>query len=106
MTGDDYLQMFVGGSFDVNRFVIDLRFFPSAVDAVFIRSGWVKGFDVQILYIRAVVGKAPGDAVIVTDDDQRCAGQSESLYVPAGSGDVDFVPDRRQAKLQVGVVGA
>jgi len=89
--------MFVGGPFDVNRFVIDLRFLPSAVDAVFIRSGWVEGFDVQILYICAVVGKSPSDAVVVTDDDQRCAGQSESLYVPAGRGDVDFVPDGRKA---------
>src|SRR5882762_4578022 len=97
--------MFVGGSFYVNCFVIDLRFLPSAVDAVFIRCGWVESLDVQILYIRAVVGKAPSDAVVVADDDQRCAGQSESLYVPAGGGDVDFVPDGRKPKFQVGVVG-
>src|SRR6267154_6499809 len=100
MTGDDYLQVFVGGSFDVNRFVIDLRFFPSAWDAVFIRRGWVEGFDVQILDIRAVVGKAPSDAIVVTDDDQRRAGQSESLHVPARSRDMDFVPDGRKPKFQ------
>jgi len=42
MTCDDYLQMFVGGSFDVNRFVIDLRFFPSGRGTrYFIRRGWV-----------------------------------------------------------------
>src|SRR5712671_5322492 len=97
--------MFVGGSFDVNRFIIDLRFLPSAVDAVFIRSGWVEGFDVQILYIRAVIRKSPSDAIVVTDDDQRRARQSESLHVPTGRGDVDFVPDGRKAHLRVGVVG-
>ena len=41
----------------------------------------------------------------MADDDERGAGQRETFYVPPGRGEVDFVPDGRNRKFQVGVVG-
>src|SRR6185436_9334734 len=57
-----------------------------------------------VLNVRAVIGKAPGDAIIVADHDQGSARQSESLDVPARPGEMHFVPDGRDRQLQVRVV--
>src|SRR4029077_17998186 len=96
--------MFVGATFDVDYFVIDLCFGPCTEDAVFVRGGGIETFDVQILYIRSVVREAPGDAVIVSDDYERRTGQGKSLYVPTWGGGMDLVPDWRKPEFQVGVV--
>src|SRR6202158_5379675 len=73
--------------------------------AVFVGGGGVEGFDVQVLHIGAIVGESPGDAIVVANDHERGARQSEAFDVPARGGDVDFVPDGREHQLQVRIVG-
>src|SRR5262249_42624690 len=103
--GRSDFEMLIRLTLDVNHFVTSLGFGPSPLDAVFVRIRWIEGLDVEVLDIGAVVGESPGDAIVVPDDNQWRARQSESLYVIAGSGEVSLVPDRRYRKLKVGVVG-
>src|SRR6185437_11792516 len=92
---DDQFQMFVRLSFNVDYFVKNLGLLPSAIHTIFIRRGGIRRLDVQVLHVGAVIGKAPGDAVIVTNDDERRAGESESLGVKTGGAEMDFIPDGR-----------
>ena len=41
----------------------------------------------------------------MADDDERSAGQGKTFHVPAGSSEMDFVPNRRNGEFKVGVVG-
>ena len=41
----------------------------------------------------------------MANDDERAAGESETLDVPAGRGEMRFVPDRWDAEFEVSVVG-
>ncbi len=102
---DDDFEMFVGLAFDVDGFVEDLGFRPFAVDLIFVGCGGIEFFDVEVLDVGAVVGEAPGDAIVVSDDDERRAGKSETFCVEIGSGEMNFVPDGRDGKFEMGVVG-
>ena len=89
----------------MDHFVKRLRFFPSAVYAVFVRNSGIESLDVQILNVGAVVGESPGDAVIVTDDHERCSGKRKACNIPSRGGEMNLVPDRGNAQLEVCIVG-
>ena len=66
-------------------------------------------FDVEVLDVGAEVGEAPGDVVVVADDDEGRAGKGDSGYVEgrAGGGrgfEVGLVPDAGDAVGEVHVV--
>ena len=61
--------------------------------------------DVEVLHVGADVGDAPGDAVVVADDDAGDAGEAETGHIPAGRVQADLVPDRRHLDAQVRIVG-
>ena len=94
-----------GSTLDVNDFVENLGSDPGAVDAVFVGRGGIEGFDVKILDIGAVIGEAPGDAIVVADDDEWSAGESDAFGVIAWSAEMNFVPDGRDGEFEMGVVG-
>src|SRR6266700_2224051 len=98
-------QVFVRLTFDANDLVGDLRFRPRALYAVPIRGGGVECFDVKILNVGAVISEAPGDTVVMADDDHRRAGQREAFDVPARCGEMNLVPDRRYRELEMRVIG-
>ena len=75
--------MFVGLALYANHFIEQLRLHPFSVDAIFVGRGGIERFDVEILNVGAIVGEAPGDAIVVTDDDEGCARKREAFYVPA-----------------------
>ena len=102
---DDNLQVLVGLPFDVNRFVKNLRLCPFSVHPVFVGCCGIERLDVEVLNVGAVIREAPGDAVVVTDDDERGAGQSEAFRVVIGRGEMNFVPDRRYREFEMRVVG-
>ena len=87
------LQVFVRQAFDVDRLVDDLRLRPRALHAILIRRGRIKRLNVKILNVGAVIGEAPGDAVVVADDDHGGTGQGEPFDIPARCGEVNFIPD-------------
>jgi hypothetical protein len=97
--------VFIGLALDSEHFVEDLRLAPRAVDAILIGRGGIEGFDVEILYVGAIVREAPGNSVVVANDDERSAGQSEAFNVPTGRGEVNFVPDGRNGQLEMCVIG-
>ena len=87
------LQVFIRLAFDENSFVDDLRLCPRALYSIRIRRSWIERLDVKVLNVGAVIGEAPGDAIVVADDDHRRSGQGEAFDVPAGCGEMNFVPD-------------
>ena len=95
----------------VNRLVDDIHVDPLAVDFVLIRVGRVDALDIHVLHIRADVGHAPGDAVIVADDDAGNARKGESTHVIGATvGFLDavqanLVPDGGHLDAQVRIVG-
>ena len=59
---------------------------------------------IVIANIGAGVGEGPGQLAIESDDDPRRAGQGHpGHFGAAGNLEVDFVPDRGQGELQVGI---
>ncbi len=66
-------KRFFTAALHFNRFIDDDHIAPFAIDFVLIGVGGINFFDKQILHIRPDVGEAPGNAVIVTDDDARRA---------------------------------
>ena len=96
--------MLVRTALYVNDLVIDLGFQPFPIHTIFVGRGGIEFLDVEVLNIRAVVGKSPGDTVVVADHDQRSAGHSESLDIPARTSEMHFVPDGGNRQLQVRIV--
>ena len=74
MTRNHDLQMLVGTSFNANRLINDLGLCPRAFDAILIRRSGIESLDIQIENVCAIVGKTPGDAVVVANDNHRRAG--------------------------------
>ena len=60
---------------------------------------------VEIEHIGGHVGYAPSYVLIEADDDGRCAGYGHAVHVHARRAQLNLVPDARQVKLQVRVVG-
>ena len=65
--------------------------------------------DVDVLDVGAEVGEAPGDVVVVADDDEGSAGESDAGDVEGGAGggggfEVGLVPDAGDAVGEVHVV--
>ena len=65
--------------------------------------------DVDVLDVGAEVGEAPGDVVVVADDDEGSAGEGDSGDVEGSGGswgfEVGLVPDAGDAVGEVHVVG-
>ena len=61
-------------------------------------------FDVDVLDFGAEVGEAPGDVVVVADDDEGCAGERDAGDVEAGGFEVGLVPDAGDVVGEVHVV--
>ena len=103
MAGENDFDGAVCGAANVDDVLTDGGALPLAVDTVFERILRVKRFGVDGEDIGEVVGEAPGDAIVVADDDERRAGKRESLHIPAGRGEVDQIPDggSRPAKVRV-----
>ncbi len=92
-------------------FLDQLHIHPLAIDFVLVRVRRVDLLDVQVLDIRADVGEAPGDAVIVTDDHARCAGKGHAgdlirtISILLEAMQTDLIPDGGHLSPQVRVVG-
>ena len=78
---------------------------PGAVGGLEFARGSVGAgaFYVDVLYVGAEVGEAPGDVVVVSDDDEGRAGESDSCYVEVGAGwsggfEGGLVPDAGDAE--------
>src|SRR6266567_1171779 len=105
VAGHGDFEVFIRLSLDANRFVKDLRLCPGAFYAVLIGEGWIESLDVEVLNVCTIVGEAPGDAVVMTDDNHRRPRQRKAFDVPAGCREVNFVPDWRNPEIEMGVIG-
>ena len=105
MASDHYLQVFVRCALDVNRLINDLCLGPRALHAVFVGRRGIECLEVKILHIRLIVGEAPGDALVVADNDHRRPRQREAFHVPTRGREVNFVPDGGDHELEMRVVG-
>ena len=66
--------------------------------------------DVDVLNVGTEVGEAPGDVVVVADDDEGRTGERYSGDVKRGTGgrgglEIGLVPDARDAEAEVHVIG-
>src|SRR5579875_1222904 len=64
----------------------------------------VELLDVEVFDIGAEIGKAPGDALIMTDDHVRHAGQGDAGNVEVAGSEVGLVPDIGKGEGQVHIV--
>ncbi len=100
----------------IDALVDELHLPPLALHLVLVRTGRVDSLYEQVLRVVAEVGNAPGDAVVVADDDAGKARKGEPAHLsPArcrgheAAGLVDdvephLVPDRGHLHREVGVV--
>ena len=97
---------------DVDDFFLMEECLPVAVGGLVVTAGG-GGADVldgDVLDVRAEVGEAPGDVIVVADDDEGDAGERDAGYVEVGAVgvgglEVGLVPDAGDAVGEVHVVG-
>ena len=68
-------------------------------------SAGIEFLDVQILDVELQVGDAPGDAVVVPDDDSGQTGERRAPGLQLRTLEIHHVPGGRDAERQMGVVG-
>ena len=111
MLGGGDVEDDVFAAADVDGLAVVEEGLPGAV----LRSGTRRGggdagaFDVEVLDVGAEVGEAPGDVVVVADDDEGSAGEGDSGDVEGSAGgrggfEVGLVPDAGDAVGEVHVV--
>jgi hypothetical protein len=86
----------------------DLVLAPSLLDLPLVHvlpRACVETFDVEVLHVEAEVRDAPRDTVVVAHDHRRYARQSCARDVQPRRSQMDYVPRRRQAPLEVRIVG-
>ncbi len=94
----------------VDGLLASLEVHPLAVDFVLVWVFRIDFFDVQVHHVRAYIGKAPGDTVIVTDDHAGNSGKGEAGHLDRASVafrhavQADLVPDRRHLDAKVRIV--
>ncbi len=108
--GDVEDDVFVAA--DVDDFALMEERVPVAVGGLELGAGGgdADALDEEVLDVSAEVGEAPGDVVVVTYDDEGCAGQGDSGDVKGSAGgggglEVGLVPDAGDAVGEVHVVG-
>src|SRR5262245_55679191 len=65
----------------------------------------VEPLQIEILSVGARVGHAPGDVAVAARDDRRNARQSSADDVFAGKREVSEIPERRDGKAKMRIVG-
>ena len=94
---------------DVDDFALVEEGVPGAVGGFVLGGGAGAAgvFDVDVLHVGAEVGEAPGDVVVVADDDEGIAGEGDSggVEVRGGGLEIGLVPDAGDAVGEVHVVG-
>ena len=117
VAGYDYLfDMWAGAVAQVDLFAYDGGFFPFSLEfeagrtAAVVVGVWA--FDVEVLDIGEGVGQAPGDVLVVADDDAGCAGEGGAADLEAGfgavgrgrAGEMHLVPSAGHGHDEVGIV--
>ncbi len=82
-----------------------LPLLPASLELVAGAVGRVQPLDEQVVLVNHGRRDAPGDALVVTDDDGRHPRQADARRPQAGRLQVGLVPDAGDAQGQVGVVG-
>ena len=88
----------------VDRLTNDLSLVPLALKFVLVGIFRVKFLDVEILNIGDGIGDAPGDMLVMPDDNARAAGEAGADDIDIARDQVTFVPDGRGSLAQVRVV--
>ena len=77
---------------------------PSRRRQIAIRIVLVKLFDVNVLHVRAEIGRAPGDAFVVSQHDAGRAWESDTRNVKPGCYKFRLIPDARRTRRYVWIV--
>src|SRR5437660_412542 len=85
----------------VDRLTNDLSLVPLALKFVLVGIFRVKFLDVEILNIGDGIGDAPGDMLVMPDDNARAAGEAGADDIDIARDQVTFVPDGRGSLAQV-----
>src|SRR5438105_13462765 len=80
----------------------DVGSFPSLGRQVLMRV--IEGFDVGVLDCRTNVCEPPGDAAVVTHDDVRMTGKTDSRHIETCAAQMHFVPEIGHLVAEVHVV--
>src|SRR5450755_3835013 len=105
MAGDSYLfnnRVFQATNLDL--FLYHLGLFPLALVFVLVRILGVKFLDIEVLRIGNRVGDAPGDVLVMSDDDAGSAWEADADDVDVSRDEVAFIPDRGCRLTEVGIV--
>ena len=90
MASDDYVERDVAAVLNVDRFESMLGRAPALWRLVF--AAFVEGLYEDIFDIGADVGESPSDALVVSDDDEWRAGQSDSGNIVVAALQLGLVP--------------
>jgi len=83
----------------------DLAVHPLAAGLVLTRVLGVDPLHEQVIAVGHGIGDAPGDAIVVADDDPRHAGNGGADHIGAAAVEMHLVPDVGHLQGQVGIVG-
>ena len=102
VAGDGDVQDHVPSVLHVNDFGAVFGLEPTVRSLVF--AVLVEILDVQILHGRLDVGEAPGNALVVTDDDERHSGQRHADYIVTTAAQMRLIPKVRHLVAKVHVI--
>ncbi len=91
-------------AFDPNCLADNGQWLPRAVDFDLVGVGRVDALDVEVLHVGTEVGHAPGDVLVMADDDRRQAGQRCAHRVQIAALQTGQIPDGRNLGGEVRVV--
>ena len=102
MARDHHIHGNIRLAFYVNDLAVDLRLPPARGRLVL--AGGIEVFNEQVLHVRIEVGKAPGNALIVSDADERHAGKRKAFHIEVAGVKLELIPYAGNAVRQVHVI--
>ena len=100
-----HVQGDVRPAFDVDRLVARRERLGSVGRQILIGIGRVDRLDEQLLNGRVGAGDAPGDAIVLSEEDAGNSGDGRALQRAFGRDDAGEVPKDRRADFEMGIVG-
>src|SRR5262245_29312485 len=82
----------------------DVDALPLALELVAPRVGRVEPLDIYVLHVGHAVGHAPGDPLVMADNNTWRAGYAHACYMVVAAVEMHLVPERWRAERQVRVV--
>ena len=89
----------------MDRFFLRLERLRSLGRQIVLGIARIDGFDEQVLDVRVRGRQPPGDRIVLSEDEDRPAGNRRALDRPFGRDDAGQIPEDRRAEVEMRIIG-